>query len=277
MDEHSLPDQECFACRADRVFDGRQVIPDAAVIVDGDRIEGVVRAADVPAGLPELFLPDCTIVPGLIDAHVHFMRYQGPLYLAHGVTTVRDTGNRLDWILARRSEWRDRPWPRIVCVGPLIDGPQPCWPDVGRGCADADEGVAAVRETAEAGVDGIKLYAGLPAQWLAPMAAAAHDAGLRVCMHCQAASALEAGAAGVDEFFHLDGLTDEFWPGHPAGWLDVWGAAGCEGTVDAQEAVADRIAELGMIVTPTLAYWHSRSRSALPDYPPEAELALLPP
>jgi hypothetical protein len=148
--------------------------------------------------------------------------------------------------------------------------------DLGRACTDEQSAVTAVRETAAAGVDGIKLYAGLPPEWLAPMAGAAHEAGLLASIHCQRSTVLQAASAGVDEFHHLDGVVGEFWPGHPAGWLEVWGHPDCAATLDRQREVADAIARAGMIATPTLAYWHSRSRSVLPGYPPADELAFLP-
>ncbi len=42
-----------------------------------------------------------TILPGLIDNHVHYRDLLGELFLAHAVTSVRDLGNPLDWILAQ--------------------------------------------------------------------------------------------------------------------------------------------------------------------------------
>jgi len=254
-----------FACCAGQVFDGEQVFPDAAVLVAGDTVLGVVAAAAVPPGWQIIGGPELTILPGLIDAHVHFLSWQGPHYLAAGVTTVRDTGNDLDWIMARRAEWRDRPWPRLLCVGPVLDGPQPIW-SFGRACADAAAGVRLVRELVASRVDGIKLYAGLPAAWLPPIVAAAHAVNLPVAMHCQNASALAAAAAGVDEFFHLDGLLPDLWPERPAGWLEVWGHPDFSQTADRQRRVADEIKRLGIVATPTLAYWDARARSARPGY-----------
>ena len=265
-----------FACVADRLFDGHDVRADAAVIVHEDSVESIVSGREVPSGLRVLREPDCTIIPGLIDAHVHFMRWQGPLYLAHGVTTVRDVGNQQEWILGRRAQWRQHLWPRIFCLGPMLDGPQAIWVDLSRACRDVDFAVRAVREVAGAGVDGVKLYAGLPPEWLPAMVAAAHEAGLPVSMHCQRSSVLAASAAGVDEFFHLDGVVDELWPGHPPGWLELWGREEVATAVEKQKELADRIKQSGMVATPTLAYFHSRWKSASPDYPPPGELALLP-
>ena len=249
-----------FACTAARVFDGEHTLADHAVMVENGVVSAVVPQCSLPEGVPLWHEPDSTILPGLIDTHVHFMRWQGPLFLAHGVTTIRDVGNDLEWILARRSEWEEHLWPRILCVGPLLDGEKPGHTIVSRCCTDAADAVAAVRETAAAGVDGIKLYDRLKTEWLAGMVREGHAAGCKVSMHCSESGVLVAGRAGVDEFFHLDGILADIWPAHPAGWLNVWGTPELSHTWDRQRKVADAIRDLGMTATPTLAYWDSQWR-----------------
>lgn len=259
---------QLWACCAEQVFDGEQVRRDWAVVVDGATIADVVPTAELPADMPRLSVPGSTILPGLIDVHVHFGRWQGPLYLAYGVTTVRDVGNDARWILERRAEAHQHPWPRIVCVGPILDGPQPSW-GFCRACPDESSACRAVAETAALGVDGIKLYPGLPTAWLSAMVAEARRAGLPVMMHC--ADMPAACAAGVEECFHLDGLLGAVWPGHPPGWLDVWGHPGFPDDVVRLGEVADRIADSGAIVTPTLFYWDFARRIRTPGgLPPES-------
>ncbi len=48
------------------------------------------------------------------------------LYLAAGVTTVRDTGSDLDWILDQREKLAKDPklGPTMVCCGFALDGPE---------------------------------------------------------------------------------------------------------------------------------------------------------
>jgi len=265
-----------WAVHADRIFDGERVRTGEAVLVAGDTIVDVTPIAEVPPHTPITPFPGCTLLPGLIDLHAHFMRWEGPHFLAHGVTTIRDVGNRLDWILDRRAEWGANPWPRICTFGPILDGPTPLHGDCARACRDADEARQAVAETADAGVDGIKLYVGLQPEWLPGMVDEAHSRSLHVAMHCGTASALVAGAAGIDEFFHLDGLLADIWPDNPGGWLSAFGLPGFGERLDQQNHVADRIKELGMIATPTLAWWDTNWRALSPGYPTAEDVEDIP-
>ena len=258
------------AYAADKVFDGDRFYADHAVVVAKDRISALVPVAELSPDTPVDHYPGCTLVPGLIDTHMHFLRWQGPVFLAYGVTTVRDTGNDLPWILQCRAEWRARPWPRILSLGP------PGHALVAHRVSDAESAVAAVRATAAAGVDGIKLYASIAAEWIAPMAAAAHEAGHKISMHCLPHGVLVAGRGGVDEFYHLDGILADIWPDHPPGWLHVWGDPGLAKTWDRQQQVADEIAALDLVSTPTLAYWDSQWRMRLEHGPWPEERAHMP-
>jgi imidazolonepropionase-like amidohydrolase len=175
-----------LAIRAERAFDGEQAIPGGALVfVDGGRIVGVgPGSAPLPDGWPVVELPGATLLPGLIDAHVHLCGDSGngalerlPGYsdaeldrviaqalrrqLAAGVTTVRDLGDRR-WAVI---EWRDRlaagevdfPCPAIVASGPPITSPGGhCWHMGGEATGPAQLRQA-VRERAERQVDVVKV------------------------------------------------------------------------------------------------------------------------
>ncbi|MDP7399111.1 MAG: hypothetical protein QF541_19740, partial [Lentisphaeria bacterium] len=260
-----------------RIFDGRQTLVDHAVLVEGGIVSAVVPCDSVGETVTHYREQDCTVLPGLIDTHVHFMRWQGPQFLAFGVTTVRDTGNPLKWILDRRGEWEDKRWPRILCLGPLLDGPVPGHEVVARPCVDLADSLIAVQETTKAGVDGVKFYVGLDPEWLPSMVEEGHANGCKVSMHCAGGGVLGAARAGVDEFFHLDGILADVWPGHPPGWLDVWGLPEFPRTLDQQRAVADGIRGSGITATPTLAYWDSQWRIRTPDSLGPEDLRYTPP
>jgi imidazolonepropionase-like amidohydrolase len=176
-----------FAIRAARVFDGRAVYRDSPlVVVDGSSIAAVDRATACPsADLRVLDLGDVTLLPGLIDAHVHLafdpesasnhetivnednptiltrMRRHARQHLRAGVTTVRDLGDRDYLAVALRTEFSAEPeaGPEIVAAGPPITRRRGhCWFLGGE--AEGIAGLqAAVAERVARGVDVVKVMA----------------------------------------------------------------------------------------------------------------------
>jgi allantoinase len=59
-----------FAVASSRVVTPHEVRP-AAVLIDGGRIEAIVRLEDVPAGVPVEDFGDLVVSPGIVDSHVH--------------------------------------------------------------------------------------------------------------------------------------------------------------------------------------------------------------
>ena len=135
-----------FAIRAAHAFTGDRFRDGGAtVFVDAGRIAGVEPAGcEVPSYCPVLDHGEATVLPGLIDCHVHLVadggiqaldrvsgRSQAELdatvdeslrrHLAAGVTTVRDLGDRGFGVVARRDAQRalgdGLPW--IVASGPV--------------------------------------------------------------------------------------------------------------------------------------------------------------
>ena len=97
-------DGNSFALRHVRVFDGSQTLEDTDVVVEGGLIKAVGKDLDVPAGDPVIDGSGKTLLPGLIDAHVHTFGPSRQDALRYGVTTELDMFT--DWHLlaeARRS------------------------------------------------------------------------------------------------------------------------------------------------------------------------------
>ena len=87
-------------------------------------IEEVAERSRLPRGMRLRECPGMTLMPGLIDTHVHLDEWVLPLCLARGITTVRDTANDPGWILPARDRAASPEFagPRILCAGPVLDG-----------------------------------------------------------------------------------------------------------------------------------------------------------
>lgn len=194
----------------DQLWDGKadSTQPGLAVLIDGERglITALLPAGEAPPDLPRIDLPGCTLLPGLIDAHVHYSAVMGPAFLAAGVTTIRDVGNDLTWILDQRARHAVDPTlgPRLVCCGILHDGPNAYWQAMGRPHADAESLRRSIRAHVAAGVDQIKLYANLDLSLLRAGVEEAHRQGKFVLAHLGSSRGEDAAQSGLNEIEHLD-------------------------------------------------------------------------
>ena len=83
----------------------RRAVPDATVVIENGRITAVGPRSKVkiPSDAHLVDAKGKTILPGLWDMHAHFEQVEwGPIYLAAGVTTVRDCGNEFEFITSVR-------------------------------------------------------------------------------------------------------------------------------------------------------------------------------
>jgi predicted amidohydrolase YtcJ len=125
---------------------GRSPIPDAIVVIEGGKIKAVGRKGEVrPArGARVIDATGKYIIPGLIDMHVHYREWQGELFLASGVTSVKDLGNPIEWVseLSRMQAGGRLRGPKIFYVGNNLDAPPPE--------GDHNVGVASARDSEKA-------------------------------------------------------------------------------------------------------------------------------
>lgn len=191
------------------------VLRDQTVLVRGERIAalGPREAVEVPAGALRIDGAGRWLMPGLADLHVHLEYFDDPdlltLFLAHGVTTVRNMDGRpylLDW--RDRVEAGELAGPTLVTAGPLLDGDPPLLPD-NTVVKDAAEASAAVVAQAEAGYDFVKVYTNLSPEAWAAIVEAAEDRGLAVAGHVPREVGIDrvlgSGQASIE---HLDGYDD---------------------------------------------------------------------
>jgi imidazolonepropionase-like amidohydrolase len=194
----------------------RTLVPDATVVIDGDRIVAVGGAATpVPAGARVIDAHGRTLLPGLWDMHVHLFPGDGTLQLASGITTVRDMGNDIDQLAARmaRFDAGKELGPRVLRAG-LLDGPGPFTAPTGLFASTPGEAAAVVARYAEAGYAQIKIYSSVPPAMVPGIAAAAHARGMRVSGHIpNGMNAAQAVEAGYDEIQHANFLFLRFLAG----------------------------------------------------------------
>lgn len=234
-----------------RIFDGvtGTYRPETAVLVEGQQIVDLVPRAQVPSEYTHIDLESLTVLPGLIDCHVHLV-WNGSSdphalqrresdektavralvhafqELMQGVTTVRDVGGLHKVTLAVRDAVREQVWigPRILVAGRPIQMTGGHARDLGLEVDGPHEARKGVRTMLHAGVDLIKLMAtggvytegeepGSPQLTVEEMSAAveeAHKAGRKVAAHAEGLQGiLNALDAGVDTIEHGNFLDDE--------------------------------------------------------------------
>jgi imidazolonepropionase-like amidohydrolase len=270
-----------WAIHARRLFDGtgNAVVQDALVVIENRRITAVGPASQgsVPADVPVLEVGDRTILPGLIDAHVHMLFTGGALSgqesrtatdsqalltgvrnaqlgLQSGLTTVRDCGDRnyLSLVLRDYINSGGLPGPRLVCSGPVITttAGQLWWN--GLECDTDDELRRAVRTLVKNGVDFVKLMGSggnatpgsnpevsqYPATAFRAVADDAHRMGKMVAVHVHGIDSMGMAAeAGIDTLEHCP------FRAH--------------GTIKYQEQIVEKIIHQGLIVSLAMpATWY---------------------
>src|SRR5262249_4512507 len=160
---------------------GKPPIADGVVIVRDGRIAevGARSAVAVPAGVSTVDVAGRTIVPGLWDMHTHVTQVEwAPVYLASGVTTVRDMGNELEFVTALRDAIASGRTlgPRMLLAG-LVDGGGPNAFGV-YDATNADEARAIVRKYHDAGFQQIKIYSLVLPPVVEVLCAEAHRLGM---------------------------------------------------------------------------------------------------
>ena len=196
---------------------GRRLV-DRTVIVVGNRIAqvGPSAALHVASGTRVVDGRGKYLIPGLWDMHVHALQsgravWMFPLFLANGITGIRDTGAPLDSLLLYRPRLRSgqMPGPRLVAAGPILDEPPGPSAQVTMTVSSVEEGRRAVNSLANAGVDFIKVYNALSRDEFFAIVREARRRGIPVIGHVPLAlSAFEASDAGLKSIEHLVRVPD---------------------------------------------------------------------
>lgn len=187
---------------------GAAARPVAAVYVEDGRITRIMTADIPPKASDTLDVIDGTgkyLIPGLWDMHAHYEQVEwGPIYLAAGVTTVRDCGNEFDFITTVRDAVQSGRGigPRLLIAG-IVDGTGPI--TLGAVTADTpDQAREVVRRYKNAGAVQIKIYSSMKPELVPVIADEAHKLGLTVTGHVpEGMTTAQAVTAGYDGINHI--------------------------------------------------------------------------
>lgn len=245
--------EDGFALAGATLIDGsgRAPVTDATVVVERGRISAVGRRLKPPRGMPVVDARGKTVLPGLWDMHAHYEQVEwGPIYLASGVTTVRDVGNEFAFIRAVRDAIASGKGigPRLLLAG-IVDGDSPQAVGVER-VGTADQAVAEVRKYHEAGFRQMKLYSSLTPDMVRAVAAEAHRVGMTVTGHVpEGMDGFQGVEAGMDQINHISYIRRMMLtPPDSAGGAPTFDPASSQ----AARAVAF-LKEHGTVVDPTVA------------------------
>ncbi len=232
---------------------GSPVQPDMSVVVVGDRIVKIEKSekARIPAHARILDARGKFLIPGLWDMHVHTIfgdwipggkDVSLPLFVANGVTGVRDMGGDLETLL----EWRKQIaagtllGPRMIIAGPMLDGPKSRFPS-SVSITSPEEGRRAVDDLKAKGVDFIKVQSFIQRDSYFAVADEAKKQTMVLAGHVpDAIRATEAVAAGQKSIEHLTGVfegcstaEDEFLKGPkgPLRFLQTYDPVRCSALI----------------------------------------------
>jgi imidazolonepropionase-like amidohydrolase len=207
---------------------GDQPKPNAVIIIDGNKIVAVTNETEYhdqyyyslvnneTARVNILNLTGKYVIPGLFDMHAHvagvrknsynqnFSENALEMLLDYGVTTIRSPAGPTNQSIALKHNVSEGniEGPEIFTAGVLLNDPQIAIPFVEAQISTEEQAREEVRRQAEAGVDFIKLYVGLPPHLVKAAIDEAHSLGIRVIGHLYMTSWTEAANLGIDALAH---------------------------------------------------------------------------
>jgi imidazolonepropionase-like amidohydrolase len=197
------------------VIDGRDSIArrDQTIVIRGTRIASVgpSRTTTVPAGARTIDATGKFVIPGLWDMHVHASVIGGRpllgLYVANGVTGVRDMAGEWDTLTTWRREIATGRLvgPRIIASGPYLEGGDVPIPHILT--KTPAEGRAGVDSLISLGVDFIKVHGQLTPETYFAIARRARERGIPFSGHVSrtvgAAAASDSGQRSIEHLLAI--------------------------------------------------------------------------
>ena len=175
MNSHQINTFALVGAKVIDIFTGNKSVLD--IVVEGERIVqiGEHNTLEINQGVRLIDAHGKYAIPGLCDMHVHMTAWPELLesvslmFIANGVTSVRDMGGNLEEILSFRNNARkpNSIAPHLWIAGPIIDGQPPIisgddarhgLPNMSVVASTPEEAFHIVDELADSGVDFIKSY-----------------------------------------------------------------------------------------------------------------------
>ena len=198
-----------------------QLQPDMTVVIAGERIASIQKssATAVSKDMHVVDARDKYLIPGLWDMHAHVfmdghLDDDLSLYIANGVTGLRDTGGLwkfIDPFLKQRAHGKvgssRLAIPRIETAGAIIDGSPAYSDETMTSVATPDQGREAVKASKRRGADFVKVYSYLDRPTFLAIADEAKRQRMALAGHVPyAVDVATASDAGQRSLEHADGI-----------------------------------------------------------------------
>lgn len=228
----NAPQSSAILLRGATMFDSErgEMLAGQAILIRGELLDYVGPESGLPAipeGAQDLDVRGKFIIPGLIDAHIHLAHQLNlahmtgdevmPMYLAAGVTSLRDVGDTVttEKVITRLADAHPEYNPRVFMGSPLIDGSPAVHRDIAWELTDPETVPAFVDDMAAWGVTTLKIYVGTERPVGQRVIQEAHQRGLMVTGHLGRYSAQDAVTDGIDCLEHIWSVFDYVIPDGP--------------------------------------------------------------
>ncbi len=195
---------------------GKATIANATIVIRNGKViaAGPGKKVSVPPDAQRVDVTGKYIIPGLWDMHAHYEQVEwGPIYLAAGITTVRDVGNEFEFITAVRDAVNSGKGlgPHMLLAG-IVDGDSPYAVGVTRVNSPADAQTW-VQRYHDAGFQQMKIYSSVKSENVKAICTDAHSLGMTVTGHIpEGMNAYDGVNDGMDQINHIHYILDLLEP-----------------------------------------------------------------
>jgi len=194
---------------------GAPPVTNARIVIEGERIRAAGRV-NAPAGAERIDLGGATVLPGLIDAHLHIENDPKLVLrqLAYGVTSFRDPGQWMEAFEPLKAMIAaDRlPGPRYSMCGPHIDGENPAYPLDSYVARDPEEARRQAERAIAGGATAIKIYFRLPLESALAVIDVCRARRVASTAHLEILDARDLLRAGLNGLEHITSFAVSLMP-----------------------------------------------------------------